>query len=221
MMEKRALVIGASGGVGQAIVTELKSRNYQVTCISRQNDGLDITNENDVSEKLGSLDTGFDLVIVATGVLSGSGGPEKSISALSADEMAMVFAINAIGPALILKHAKQLFQRNKSAVFVALSARVGSIGDNALGGWYSYRASKAALNQLVRTASVELKRTHRQLICTVLHPGTVATQFTRNYPNHTAVPPGQAAKNLLNVIDQLTPDDSGRFFDWAGEEVPW
>ena len=98
-MEKRALVIGASGGVGQALVTELKSRNYRVTCISRQNDGLDITNEKDVSQKLGRLDTGFDLVIVATGVLSGSGGPEKSISALSANDMAMVFAINAIGPA--------------------------------------------------------------------------------------------------------------------------
>jgi len=220
-MEKHALVIGASGGVGQALATELESRNYHVTRLSRQKDGLDITSEKDVSEKLRRLECTFDVVIVATGILSGPGGPEKSIRTVSADEMAMVFAVNAIGPALILKHAKQLLRRDRRAVFAALSARVGSIGDNSLGGWYSYRASKAALNQLVRTASIELKHTHKQLICTALHPGTVATEFTRNYPNHATVPPEQAAWNLVNVVEQLSPKDSGRFFDWAGKEVPW
>jgi NAD(P)-dependent dehydrogenase (short-subunit alcohol dehydrogenase family) len=220
-MEKYALVIGASGGVGQALATELEKRNYHLTRLSRQKDGLDITSEENVSEKLGRLENKFDLVIVATGILSGPGGPEKSIRTVSADEMAMVFAVNAIGPALILKHAKQLLRRDRRAVYAALSARVGSIGDNSLGGWYSYRASKAALNQLVRTASIELKRTHKQLICTALHPGTVATEFTRNYPNHATVPPEQAAWNLVNVVEQLSPKDSGRFFDWAGKEVPW
>ncbi|MCK8464071.1 SDR family NAD(P)-dependent oxidoreductase [Aliiroseovarius sp. S1339] len=221
MEEKQALVVGASGGVGRALAAELENRSYHVRRLSRQDDGLDITNEEDVCEKLGRLDTKFDLVIVATGILSRSSGPEKSIKALSADEMAMLFAVNAIGPALVLKHAKQLFRRDKRVVFAALSARVGSIGDNALGGWYSYRASKAALNQLLRTASIELKRTHKQLICTALHPGTVATEFTRNYPNHDAVPPAQAAYNLIDVIEQLSPEDSGHFFDWAGKEVPW
>jgi NAD(P)-dependent dehydrogenase (short-subunit alcohol dehydrogenase family) len=220
-MEKYALVIGSSGGVGQALATELENRNYHVTRLSRQKDGLDITNEVNVSEKLGRLESKLDLVVVATGILSGSGGPEKSIRTVSADEMAMLFAVNTIGPALILKHAKQLLRRDRRAVFAVLSARVGSIGDNSLGGWYSYRASKAALNQLVRTASIELKRTHKQLICTALHPGTVATEFTRNYPNHATVPPEQAAWNLVNVVEQLSPSDTGHFFDWAGKEVPW
>ena len=220
-MEKHALVIGASGGVGRALATELENRAYHVNRLSRQQDGLDITNEKDVSEKLGQLDGKFDLVIVATGLLSSSSGPEKSIKALSADEMALLFAVNAIGPALVLKHAKKLLWRDQRAVFAVLSARVGSIGDNTLGGWYSYRASKAALNQLLRTASIELKRTHKKLICTALHPGTVATEFTRNYPNHEAVPPEQAARNLLNVIEKLSPGDSGHFFDWAAKEVPW
>jgi len=220
-MKKYALVIGASGGVGQALSVELENRTYHVTRLSRQKDGLDITNEVNVSEKLGRLESKFDLVVVATGILSGSGGPEKSIRTVSADEMAMLFAVNTIGPALILKHAKQLLRRDRRAVFAALSARVGSIGDNSLGGWYSYRASKAALNQLVRTASIELKRTHKQLICTALHPGTVATELTRNYPNHATVPPEQAAWNLVNVVEQLSPSDTGHFFDWAGKEVPW
>jgi NAD(P)-dependent dehydrogenase (short-subunit alcohol dehydrogenase family) len=221
MKEKHALVIGATGGVGRALVIELENRGYCVSTFSRQQDGLDITSEKDLSEKLGRLDANFDLVIVATGILSGTSGPEKSIKSLSADEMAMLFAVNAIGPALVLKHSKRLFRLDQRAVFAVLSARVGSIGDNALGGWYSYRASKAALNQLIRTASIELKRTHKQLICIALHPGTVATAFTRNYPNHKAVPPAQAARNLLNVIENLSPKDSGLFFDWAGKEVPW
>ncbi len=220
-MEKHALVIGASGGIGKALAAELEDRGDLVTRLSRQQDGIDITSEKDVYEKLGDLQSKFDLVIVATGILSGSGGPEKSIRALSAEEMAMLFAVNAIGPALVLKHAKQLFRRDQRAVFAVLSARVGSIGDNTLGGWYSYRASKAALNQLLRTASIELKRTHKQLICTALHPGTVATEFTSNYPNHATVQPQQAAENLINVIEQLSPKDSGHFFDWAGKEVPW
>lgn len=141
--------------------------------------------------------------------------------ALSAEEMANLFAVNTIGPALLLKHAKRLLPRDRRAVFAALSARVGSIGDNGLGGWYSYRASKAALNQVIRTASIELKRTHKNLVCAALHPGTVATEFTQNYPQHKTVLPEQAAINLLNVIDNLTSDDSGQFFDWAGKKVPW
>lgn len=220
-MARHALVIGASGGIGQALANELESRGNRVTCLSRSQDGLDITCEDNVSEKLGSLETSFDLIMVATGILSNERGPEKSMLALSADEMANLFAVNTIGPALVLKHAKRLLKRDRRAVFAALSARVGSIGDNGLGGWYSYRASKAALNQVIRTASVELKRTHKHLVCAVLHPGTVATKFTQNYPQHNTVPPPQAASNLLNVIDNLTPSDSGQFFDWSGQKVPW
>ncbi|WP_133484786.1 SDR family NAD(P)-dependent oxidoreductase [Aliiroseovarius marinus] len=220
-MERHALVIGASGGIGQALADALKAKGTQVTCLSRSRDGLDITNEDAVSTALGGLQPQFDRIIVATGILSSEKGPEKSLLALSAVEMENLFAVNTIGPALVLKHAKRLLPKDKRTVFAALSARVGSIGDNGLGGWYSYRASKAALNQVIRTASIELKRTHKHLICAALHPGTVATEFTRNYPQHKTVPPQEAACNLLNVIDNLSPDDSGQFFDWAGKRVPW
>lgn len=220
-MIKHALIIGASGGIGQALSNELDTKGYQVTRLSRRKDGFDVTNEIVVAEKLGHLEKKFDLVIVATGVLSGPDGPEKSLKQLSSEEITTLFAVNAIGPALILKHSIRLLPRDRRTVFVALSARVGSIGDNTLGGWYSYRASKAALNQLIRTASIELKRTHKHLVCVALHPGTVATEFTRNYSNHATSPPEQAAKNLLNVIDRFSPDDTGRFFDWSGNEITW
>lgn len=218
---KRALVIGASGGVGTALVTALSERGYAVTGLSRTEDGLDITDEDSVSDAFGQLDGPFDKIIVATGILAEKTGPEKSIEAVTTDELAALFAVNAIGPVLILKHAKHLLPRDRRAIFAALSARVGSIGDNRLGGWYSYRSSKAALNQLIKTASIELRRTHKKLICIALHPGTVATPFTQDYPQHKSVPPGDAANNLLNVMEGLSPEDTGRFFDWAGKEVVW
>ncbi len=219
---KRALVIGSSGGIGEALMASLQQRGYDVTGLSRRADGLDLTSEASIETTLGQLQGQFDTVLVATGVLSGGPrGPEKTLKALNGDALAAQFAINAIGPILVLKHAARLLPRNRRVVFAALSARVGSIGDNALGGWYSYRASKAALNQLLHTASIELARTHRHAICVALHPGTVATPFTRNYPDHQTITPQQAADNLLAVTDQLTVQDTGQFFDWAGKHVPW
>ncbi|TKZ20773.1 SDR family NAD(P)-dependent oxidoreductase [Shimia litoralis] len=220
-MQKHALVIGASGGIGQALALELEARGDQVTRLSRVQDSLDITDEHSVSEQLENLETVFDLIFVATGILSGTRGPEKSLLSLSSDEMANLFAVNAIGPALVLKHVKRLLPKNKRCVFAALSARVGSIGDNHLGGWYSYRASKAALNQVIKTSSIEFKRTHKHLICVALHPGTVATEFTKNYPQHQAAPSQKAASHMLSVLDSLTPEDSGQFYDWKGKRVPW
>lgn len=220
-MQKKALIIGASGGIGLALAEALQGRGDHVTCLSRAQDGFDITCEETVARQLGEMDESFDLVIVATGILSSSSGPEKSLKTLSAAEMAHLFSVNAIGPALVLKHAQRLLPKDRRAVFAALSARVGSIGDNALGGWYSYRASKTALNQVIRTASIELRRSHRQLICAALHPGTVDSAFTQNYPQHKKVPARQAAHNLMAVVDALTPQQSGGFFDWAGKEVPW
>ena len=132
------------------------------------------------------------------------------------------FRLNSIGPALVLAHAHRLLPRESTSTFAVLSARVGSIGDNRIGGWISYRSAKAAVNQVVHTAAIELARTHKQATIVALHPGTVATPFTEKYlGRHPAVAPAEAAENLLRVLDGLTPAQSGQFFDWAGKEVPW
>lgn len=218
----RILVVGASGGIGYSLANTLNDRGNQVVQLSRSVDGLDVTDEASVQSHIGGLQGPFDTVIVATGALSSGGkGPEKTLKALDASAMAQQFAVNAIGPMLVLKNVVKLLPREKRTVFVALSARVGSIGDNELGGWYSYRASKAALNQYLRTASIELARTHKHAICLALHPGTVATKFTENYRGHPTVAPDFAANNLLKIIDEATVEDNGKFFDWAGKEVPW
>ena len=218
----RTLILGASGGIGAALAEDLRARGECVTPLSRSHDGVDLTDERSVADALGQLDGVYDRIIVATGVLSGGDqGPEKTLKSLNARALATQFAVNAIGPALVLKHALRLMPRHRRSVFAALSARVGSIGDNRLGGWYSYRASKAALNQLIHTASIEVARSHRHAICVALHPGTVATDFTRNYRSHDAVDPASAARNLLLVMDGLSAADTGGFFDWAGQPVPW
>lgn len=220
---ERALVIGASGGIGSAIAAALGARGVAVTGVSRSVDGLDVTDEGSVEAALAELEGPYDLIFVATGALEIDGAsPEKSLDQLTAKRLADQFALNCIGPSLVLKHARHLLPRDRRAVFAALSARVGSIGDNRLGGWYAYRTAKAALNQMIHTAAVELKRTHKKSICVALHPGTVATDFTAKYAGrHKTVPPGEAAQNLLKVLDGLTPEQTGRFFDWAGKPVPW
>ncbi len=220
---KNALIIGASGGIGAAVARALSERGVIVTGLSRSGDGLDVTDEASVETALGALDGPFDLIFVVTGALEIRGAaPEKTLQAVTAQAMADQFAVNCIGPALVLKHSRRLLPREGRSVFAALSARVGSIGDNRLGGWYSYRSAKAALNQMIHTSAIELRRSHRHAICVCLHPGTVATDFTAKYAaRHATVPPPEAARNLLAVIEGLRPDDSGQFFDWAGEPVAW
>ncbi|MFD2740497.1 SDR family NAD(P)-dependent oxidoreductase [Sulfitobacter aestuarii] len=219
----RVLIIGASGGIGSALATACRARGDAVSGLSRSRDALDLTDEASVRRHLGACEGQFDLVLVASGALEiGGARPEKSLKALRAEAMAAQFAVNAIGPALVLSHAPALLARDRRAVLAVLSARVGSIGDNRLGGWVSYRAAKAAVNQVVRCAAIELGRSHPESICVALHPGTVETEFTRRYlGRHPAVRPAEAARNLLSVIDGLTPRQSGGFFDWAGEAVPW
>lgn len=219
----RALVIGSSGGVGAAVAQALAARGDAVTGLSRSRDGLDVTDEGSVERLLGALEGPFDLVFVATGGLSiGDARPEKALRDLDPGAMAAQFALNAIGPAIVLKHALALMPRQGRSVFAALSARVGSIGDNRAGGWYGYRAAKAALNQYLHTAAIEVARSHRDAAVVALHPGTVATPLTRRYlGRHPAVPPQEAADNLLSVIDGLEAAHTGRFFDWAGKEIAW
>lgn len=221
---KQALIIGASGGVGGALVTALQTQGVQVTPLSRRDDGLDITDETSIAKVLGPLQgQKFDLILIATGALEiGGAVPEKTIRQISAQAMMDQFAVNAIGPALVVKHALPLLAKDRRAVLAALSARVGSIGDNRLGGWYGYRAAKAALNQLIHCTAIELQRTHPHAICLALHPGTVATEFTKKYlGRHPAVPPAEAAQNILHAIAQREQTDTGGFFDWAGTQVPW
>jgi NAD(P)-dependent dehydrogenase (short-subunit alcohol dehydrogenase family) len=172
---------------------------------------------------LGAVTGPFQRIIIATGGLEiGGHAPEKALKHLSGEGMAQQFALNTIGPALVLKHAVALLPRDAPCVIAALSARVGSIGDNRAGGWHSYRAAKAALNQIIRGAAIELGRSHKAAVCVALHPGTVATPFTEKYlGRHPSVPASEAAANLLRVMDGLSSADSGQFFDWAGKRVAW
>lgn len=219
----RALVIGASGGIGSAVSQQLQRDGWEVVGLSRSVDGFDVGNAASVEKGMAAQSGPFDLIFVAVGILAPLwGAPEKALSAIKAEDMARIFAVNTIGPALILRHAARLLPKDRRAVVATLSARVGSIGDNSIGGWHSYRASKAALNQIVHGAAIELGRSHKQSVCVSLHPGTVETAFTENYAGrHKTVPADDAAANLLRVISELTPDHSGGFYDYAGEEIVW
>lgn len=224
-----AIVIGATGGIGSALVHELGRQAVFATTLGFSRNGLpalDLCDESSVANcaahaaRLGVP----RLILDATGMLHRDNlQPEKSWRQLDAAQMAEAFAINAIGPALLMKHFLPLLPRSGKSVFATLSARVGSIGDNRLGGWYSYRASKAALNQFVRTAAVELGRSHREAICVALHPGTVDTRLTLPFRKAglDVQSPDIAAGRLLSVIDKLGPGDSGGFFDHLGVDVPW
>jgi len=220
---KRALCIGASGGIGSALVAALGERGFAVETLSRRQHGLDITDPLSVEKALSGLSGPFDVVVIATGVLAARDAtPEKSLSAIRADHMAEVFATNCIGPSLILGQLGALLSKASPPRIGVLSARVGSIGDNNIGGWHSYRASKAALNQVIRGAAIEFSRTLKGSICVALHPGTVETPFTAKYAGrHATVRPEQAASDLVDVLLDLETGQTGQFFDYSGAVVPW
>ena len=225
-----AIVIGATGGIGAAVLSKLQSDGAftQTLGLSRSVlPKLDLLDEGSIkacAQHIASVALPLRLVVDATGVLSGGGmAPEKSWQQLDAAQMAQSFAINAIGPALLLKHFLPLLPKSGKSVFASLSAKVGSIGDNRLGGWYSYRASKAALNQLVHTAAIELRRRAPEAICVAMHPGTVATALSSPFAKTglDVQTPEQCAGKLLAVIDGLAAKDSGGFFNHDGTELPW
>jgi NAD(P)-dependent dehydrogenase (short-subunit alcohol dehydrogenase family) len=221
-MTRNALVIGASGGIGAAFAAEFAARGAAVTGLSRRGEGLDVTDPASVARVMGALAGPFDAVILATGILAPEGmGPEKSLEAVDAAVMARTLAVNAIGPALVLAQVPRLLPREERSVVGVLTARVGSIGDNRMGGWHSYRASKAAANQIVRGAAIEIGRRRKEAIVVALHPGTVETPFTAAYPGHSKMSPLQSVQKLLNVLEELKSEQSGGFFDYAGAEVPW
>ena len=225
-----AVVIGATGGIGEAMVGALQETGSfaSVTGYSRVSEpDIDLTDEQTILRAAAAVrDTGLDLRLVfdATGFLHGCGfKPEKTLSAITPAHMAHAFAINALGPALLMKHFLPLLAKDGKSVFATLSARVGSIGDNTLGGWYSYRASKAALNQFVHSAAIELARKRPDALCVALHPGTVDTGLSSGFAKKglTVRTPQEAAGLLLGVLDQLHPSQTGGFFDYRGDALPW
>ncbi|PIE09644.1 MAG: C factor, cell signaling protein [Rhodobacterales bacterium] len=218
----RALILGATGGIGAALCDVLREDGADVTGLSRA-DGLDLTDQSSVARTAAGLTAPFDLIINATGALVIDGAqPEKSIARIDADAMAAQFALNAIGAALALRDFAPLLPRTGRSVFATLSARVGSIGDNRLGGWISYRAAKAAQNQITRTAAIEIARKRPEAIVLALHPGTVSTPLTAEYAaSYPTITPERAARALLKVIAARTPEDTGSFWDWKGTRVEW
>lgn len=214
-----AVVIGASGGIGAALAEALEEEGETVLRFARPE--LDLTDETTIAGAAARAGSP-ELVIVATGLLHEAGrGPEKAIRDLDPVWLARQYAINTIGPALVAKHFLPIMPRTGRSIFVALSARVGSISDNRLGGWYGYRASKAALNQLVRTLAIEDKRRNDRGIVAALHPGTVDTKLSQPFrqSGRDIFAPDRAAVQLLDVIDGLKPQDSGRIFSWDGAEI--
>jgi hypothetical protein len=228
-MSRVAVVFGASGGIGGALVAALETRGDfdLVLGYSRRSfPAFELTDEASISARVGEAASHGEirLAIDATGVLHDAElSPEKSWREVEARALQRAFAINATGPMLLMKHLLPRLPREGRAVFATLSARVGSIGDNRLGGWYGYRASKAALNQFLRSAAVELARLAPDAICVALHPGTVATGLSQPFAKRglTLHRSEEAAANLLSVFDGLTPAETGGFFDWRGEAVPW
>lgn len=236
----RVIVIGSSGGIGGAFIDALNESDQvsKIYALSRQGEShssdkvdnltFDLTSEESLkaaAETLRELEP-FDLIIVATGLLQDDTiSPEKSIQDMMFESFEKSFLINVIGPAMTAKYFLPLLRDDKKSVFTALSARVGSISDNRIGGWYAYRASKAALNMILKTLSIEYARRHKKAVILGLHPGTVDTDLSKpfqgNVPEDKLFSPEYSIKKLLGVIEQVSPDDSGKLFDWAGKEVPF
>ncbi len=223
----RALIIGASGGIGAAFMDALTEnpRCGQVLGLHRHSDPtIDFDDEASVAAAAAELarQPKFHLIINATGVLHSPGAmPEKKLSDLNYDQLMDTFRINTFGPALVLRHFTPLLDPERSAMAL-ISAKVGSIEDNRLGGWYSYRASKAALNMLIKTAAIEVKRSKPQVVLVSLHPGTVNSKLSQPFRGaEIGRPAADAAQDMLHVINQLMPADTGCFYTYDGKMLPW
>ena len=229
MGESSAVIIGARGGIGAALANTLeKDKNYaQILRLHRESSPpLDILDEASIAAGATSLSAThppISLVIVATGLLhSDQKGPEKSLRELDPDWMIENFRINAVGPALVGKHFLPIMAKQGPICFAALSARVGSISDNRLGGWHSYRASKSALNMLIRNIAIEWQRKNPQSVVVGLHPGTVETALSAPFkgnPAHERFTPSGAARDILSVLHGLKPEQSGQIFAYDGSLV--
>ena len=222
----KALVIGASGAIGQAFCELLRADAHcaSVRELSRSSaPALDLEDPASIAAAAAALadDGPYQLILHTAGLLHRPGiTPEKSLNAIEADALQAVFQVNALGPALVLRHFLPLL--DKQGAMAMLSAKVGSIGDNRLGGWYAYRASKAALNMLIKTAAIELARSKPKARLLSLHPGTVISPLSQPFRGATAARPAeQAAAEMLQVIDSLGPEHSGSFHAYDGQLLPW
>ena len=224
-----ALVVGASGGVGGALYSFLSKERRVVAVSSQARKGRDWFetdySEDSLKQIADNMDSRFSLVFICGGFLHGEGVmPEKRLIDLSPRAMEMAFRKNAITPSMILKHFRAHFEQIRPAHCAVLSARIGSIGDNRSGGWYSYRSSKAALNMIVKSTAIELKRTHKELCLVAMHPGTTESKLSDPFlkrGTHPSVKAEVTARRLLDVVSGLGPEDSGGFFDWQGQNVEW
>ncbi len=231
MTDTSAVVIGASGGIGAAVAEALDASGafdavHRFARSLSENAHLDLEDEATIAAAAARVAEGPapTLVFVATGVLHHGQAPERSYRTMTAEHLLRDYRVNTIGPALIAKHVLPLMPKDRRGVFAALSARVGSIGDNRLGGWHAYRASKAGLNMILRNLSVELARSHPQAIVAGLHPGTVDTGLSAPFQKGVAADklftPAYSAQRMLAVLDGLTPTDSGGVFAWDGTRIP-
>ena len=227
---RRAVIIGSSGGIGRALADELQKAGFAVDRLSRSGGpaefSIDVTNELSVAAAASALSAKapYQIIIVASGLLQNEDvRPEKTLSDLRSDTLLTYFAVNSVGPALVAKHFIPLLPTVGRSVFAVLSARVGSISENVLGGWYGYRASKAALNMLVKTLAIEANRKRPDAICVALHPGTVDTNlskpFQKNVPANRLFSSKYAAERLLEVVQSLTPLQTGQCFAWNGDRI--
>jgi NAD(P)-dependent dehydrogenase (short-subunit alcohol dehydrogenase family) len=222
-----AVILGSSGGIGSAILeaAQASSQFAKVSGFTRPD--LDITDEASIATAAQSVAANqlpLRLVFVATGYLHGAKGmPEKGLKQLDPALMAHNFQINAIGPALVMKHFLPLMAREGKAIFAVVSAKVASLGDNQLGGWHSYRASKAALNMYLKNAAIEMARTRPDLVLASLHPGTVETKLSQPFAKAglDVRPTDVAASDMIRVMDGLTPAETGGFFNHLGARLPW
>ena len=229
-----AVVIGAGGGLGAALLAQLERDagyaqalglgRYSLVPVDYFDESSLAAAAQHVAEICRASQLELRLLVVATGFLHGEAGqPERSWANLDAGYLEHVFKINTLGPALVMKHFFPLLPKQGRCVTGFMSAKVGSIGDNDLGGWYGYRASKAALNQLVKTASIELTRRNRQSICVALHPGTVSTALSQPFAKTglNVRPALEAASDLLTVLQALKPEDTGCLVDYQGQKLPF
>jgi NAD(P)-dependent dehydrogenase (short-subunit alcohol dehydrogenase family) len=223
----RALVIGASGAIGSALLQQLQSdpRCALALGVSRQSaPGLDLLSEASIAscaQALAALGP-FHVVLDATGALTVKGrGPEKRLDELDAVHLLAALQLNAVGPGLLLKHFVPLLASGQRVIWGKLSARVGSIQDNRKGGWYGYRAAKAALNMLLQTASIEVTRRRPLAVVAALQPGTVQSALSQPFVGDDAMHPEEAARRLLAVLDALEPTGRAQFVDHQGHSIPW